>query len=165
VYAWRGETRPARALKIDTAEFPRERLRPEPPKRFWDWLEDQALTGHVKLPPAARARVHRFGVGDATLIAIERNVDYQMSEDLKQAGGNEALETSVELTAQLSHLAQSVHIYDLRTNLKVAQGKAWKFTLDPWEPSLFALLREPVPEEQLLTSLLDRADRTSATEP
>ena len=161
VYAWAGLDRPAPLLKLDTAEFPRERLRPEAPERFWSWLQDQAFAGYVNLPVSARARVHRFSVGEATLIAIERNVDYQMSEDLKQAGGNEALERPLELTAQLSHLAPSVQIYDLRTERKIGQGKSWSFTLDPWQPSLFALVRDPVPEGQLPSRLADWADRTA----
>jgi hypothetical protein len=165
VYAWSGLDRPARALKTDTAELPRRRLRPEPPERFWKWLGAHPVTSYVKLPPSARARIHRFSVGEATLIAIERNVDYQMSEDLKQAGGNEALEKPAELTARLGLYAFPVHIYDLRTERKVGQGMSWSFTLDPWEPSLFALVREPVPEERLLSSLLDRADQTPAAEP
>ena len=167
VYAWRGEfLRHAMALQTDTAKFPERRLRPEPPKRFWNWLEDRVFTGYVELPPTARARVHLFSVGEATLIAIERNVDYQMSEGLKQAGGNEALEKSTELTARLSPFALNpVHIYDLRTERKVGQGKSWGFKLDPWEPSLFALLREPAPEEQLLSRLLEWANAPPSARP
>jgi hypothetical protein len=157
-YGWNGSDRPYRMLGIDTAEFPLRRLRSDPPRRFWSWLDGFPLDTYVQLPPTARARVHLFPLGKATLIAIERNIDYHMSEELKQAGGNEALEKPVDLLARLYVYAYPAHIYDLRTERNVGQGKSWCFTLDPWQPSLFALLREPVPEGRLLPTLFRLTD-------
>ncbi len=157
VRAWRGPEGKAAGFIGDLAEFPKRRLAQEPDMSFVNWLETQIGQGPVKLPPSARARVHRFRVGDATLIAIERNIEYQMSEDLKQAGGNDALEQPIALTARLSQLAPEQFIYDLRSGRRVGHGKSWTFTLDPWQPSLFALLPEPVAAETVVASLLKAA--------
>lgn len=86
----------------------------------------------------------------AHLIAIERNISYKMSESLKQAGGNEALEKPVEIKAALGVPA---HAYDLRTLKYLGHVDTLTFTLDPWRPSLFASLPEKVPVEELFTRL------------
>lgn len=151
-----GQPKPA-SLAANLEDFPKQRLAREPDSSFVDWLEAQIGQGPVKLPPAARARVHRFQVGEATLVAVERNVDYQMSEELKQAGGNEALERPLELTARLSDTAHARYIYDLRQSRQVAHGTEWAFTLDPWQPSLFALLPEPAAAETVVATLLQAA--------
>ena len=65
-----------------------------------------------------------------------------MSEDLKQAGGNQALETPVPLEAFLSEAAE---IYDLRSGAYLGHTNRIRFTLDPWQPSLFALLPKKGP--------------------
>jgi hypothetical protein len=112
----------------------------------------------VQLPPAGRARVHRFRAGPAELVAIERNIEYQMSEDLRQAGGNEALEQPLELTARLSPTAPARHIYDLHAGRYLGRASAWSFTLAPWQPALFALLPEPAPAGEVVARLLTFLD-------
>jgi hypothetical protein len=138
--AWRGDLKPTKHFASETVGFPKRRLSATPDPALWDWLGGEVGRGPVTLPPSARARVHRFRAGDVTLVAIERNIEYQMSEDLKQAGGNEALEKPVELTARLSAQSPARHIYDLRTGQRLGHGTDWTFTLDPWQPSLFALM-------------------------
>ena len=159
ISAWRGGPRTATNLVANLEEFPRQRLAATPQPALWTWLEHQLGRGAVRLPPSARARVHRFRVGDATLVAVERNIEYLMSENLRQAGGNEALEGPVELTARLSELPQVRHIYDLRAGRKLAHGQEWTFTLDPWQPSLFALLPDASEAAGLVTRLLGELDR------
>ena len=73
-----------------------------------------------------------------------------MSEDLKQAGGNEALEKPVSVAATL---ATAAHLYDLRTQSYLGRTDRLQFTLDPWQPSLFAALSEQVPAETLMSFL------------
>ena len=73
-----------------------------------------------------------------------------MSEELKQAGGNEELETPVNLAARL---AQPAHVYDLRTQNYLGHIDRLNFTLDPWQPSLFALLPEQVPAGNIIQHL------------
>ena len=80
--------------------------------------------------------------GPARLLAFERNIDYHMSEELKQAGGNEALEKPIDLAAKLGAPA---HVYDLRTGKYLGLTDTIPFTLDPWRPSLFALSDKPLP--------------------
>jgi hypothetical protein len=143
-----------RSVNLDLTAFPNERLKPAPNPAFWAWLREQVSDGPIKLPPEARARVHRFKLGTAHLVAVERNIDYQMSEELKQAGGNEALEKPIELTARLSHLSPPRHVYDLRSGRYLGLEKHWTFTLDPWQPSLFALLPEARTTEGLIEALL-----------
>ncbi len=156
IHAWWGAQRQATRLTANLVEFPRQRLAPAPDLSFETWLQSQIGQGAVALPPSARARVHRFRVGDATLVAVERNLEYQMSEELKQAGGNEVLEQPIELTARVSPPAPDRYIYDLRTGKRIGHGTDWTFTLDPWQPSLFALLPEPVEPTKVLATLTKR---------
>ena len=108
----------------------------------------------VRVPLETRTRVHRFKLGDARLLAFERNISYHMSEDLKQAGGNEALEKPVTLEATL---AAPAHVYDLRALQYLGRTDRLRFTLDPWQPSLFALLGDQAPTEKLIESLQQKA--------
>ncbi len=144
-------------LDIDLTEFPRERLKEQPNGAFWKWLTDQVKQGPVKLPPEARVRVHRFRAGEALLVAFERNVDYQMNEDLRQNGGNQALEKPVELTAQVSEAAWPRHLYDLDSGSYMGEVDRWSFALNPWRPALFALLPNKVPQEQVVEMLINWA--------
>jgi hypothetical protein len=166
---------PAR-LDFDTAGFGRDRLRPEPSGTFTEWLASQLPPSPIEVRIArrpagnrsaavegapgpagprheARARVHRYRLGGALLLACERNIDYHMSEDLKQGGGNDALERPVELDLRLGPELSGGHIYDLRSGRKLAEGRQWLFTLDPWAPSLFAVLPQPVPDGDVVRAL------------
>jgi len=144
-----------RALDLDLAAFPAERLARVPDSALWRWLHEQIGCGPIRVPVEARARVHRFRIGDARLVAIERNIDYHMSEDLEQAGGNDALEQPIETTAELTGSAGPLHVYDLRAGRHLGRVSRWTFTLDPWSPSLFALLEEPRASDGLIEALLE----------
>lgn len=111
-----------------------------------------AVPTAVGVPSAARVRTHRFHLGEARLLAFERNVDYHMSEDLKQAGGNEALETPVSFEAKL---AGRSHVYELRENRYLGETDRILVNLDPWRPSLFALLPEKLGAGQDAARLLN----------
>jgi hypothetical protein len=126
----------------------------------------EALTGLVmmdqlraSLPPAVQVprraclRTHRYHLGKARLVAFERNVDYHMSEDLKQAGGNEALEKPVSFGAKL---AGKAHVYDLRAKKYLGETDRIAVDLEPWKPSLFALLPEKIAEDVDLLEYLER---------
>jgi len=104
-----------------------------------------------------RMYIHRYKLGNAKLIAIERNINWQMSEELKQKGGNEALGKPIELEARF---AKPAHVYDLRAQKYLGETDRITFTLDPWQPSLFALLPERIPAEQVIDALLKRQVRT-----
>ncbi len=107
------------------------------------WVSSQLapLRPTVAVDLQTRTRVHRFKLGEHQLLAFERNVSYQMSEDLKQAGGNEPLETRVEVEAKLGAAG---HVYDLRSQKYLGNVDRFRFRLDPWQPSLFAVTREKV---------------------
>jgi hypothetical protein len=111
----------------------------------------------VEVPLESRTRVHRFRLGQARLLAFERNINYHMSEDLKQAGGNEALEKPVELLARLS---RGWHVYDLRIKSYLGRTDIIRFVLDPWQPSLFALTSEEIPVQNLM-EFLTRQSKSS----
>ena len=108
----------------DIADYPRSRLRAEQTDGWSDWFGMLALKVPREVTVAAlgadgkasainpRVRIHRYAAGGARLVAFERNIDYQMSEELKQAGGNEALEKPVGIEVKLTKAA---HVYDLRT--------------------------------------------------
>jgi hypothetical protein len=82
-------------------------------------------------------RTHRFTLGKARLLAFERNIDYKMSEELAQAGGNEQLEKPVTFTASWNG---DNEVYDLRTGKHLGRSSQIEVNLDPWQPSLYALL-------------------------
>ena len=90
----------------------------------------------ISVPPETHTRTHRYRLGRTQLVAFERNIDYHMSEELKQAGGNESLEKPVEITASLKSPA---HVYDLQARKYLGKLREVRFRLDPWRPSLFAL--------------------------
>ena len=119
----------------DIAGYASERLSSSPPSDIPDWLQKQlgSLRPEIMVSSSARVRVHRFRAGGTELLAFERNVDYQMSEDLKQPGGNEALEKPIVIEATLPRAA---YIFDLRAQSYFGHGDRLHFTLDPWKPSL-----------------------------
>jgi hypothetical protein len=123
----------------DIAAFHRQRVAGKADD-WYAWAQQfVSLPRPVTVPAETHTRIHRYTFGHARLLAFERNIDWHMSEDLKQSGGNEPLEKPAEITATL---AQPAHVYDLRTEKYLGRTGRITFTLDPWKPSLFALLPE-----------------------
>jgi len=133
---------------IDVGAYAADRLKPRPESGLPTWLASQlhGLEPEVSLPASVHVRTYRFKFASGQLVAFERNISYQMSEDLKQAGGNETLEQPVNLDAKLQH---AMHIYDLRLRAYLGYTNQIHFSLDPWQPSLFALTPEKLPVESL----------------
>jgi Beta-galactosidase len=147
---------PAAWLAGNIADYAQDRLASKTPSAWPDWIARHlaAPPTEVTVPGDAHVEIHRFHLPGARLLAFERNIEYQMSEDLKQAGGNETLEKPVDLDAQLQ---QPAHVYDLRTEKYLGRTNRIHFTLDPWQPSLFALTAEKLPDgSSLLESLTPR---------
>jgi len=132
----------------DVVEYGRERLGGggEGGSPWTDWI-GLALRGvwqpPVRVAPESRVRIYRYRLGGAGLLAFERGINYQMSESLKQSGGNETLEKPVDVEARLRRPG---HVYDLRENRYLGRTARIRFRLDPWRPSLFAVLAEPLGE-------------------
>jgi len=145
----------------DLAEFPALRLRTGTNDGWTAWLERQTahVPREVTVPIATRTRVHRFAAGPARLLAFERNIDYQISEDLRQAGGNEILEKPVDVGVVMNRPA---HVYDLRTQRYLGRVERFVFRLEPWRPSLFAVLSEPREPARLVEELLAVAERSAS---
>lgn len=101
-------------------------------------------------PADARVRVHRFTLGGHRLLALERNIDYHMSEDLKQAGGNEPLEQPIEIEVKLPEAA---HVYDLRTEKYLGHTDRILVKTDPWQPSLFCMSPQKLAEGSVVSQL------------
>ncbi len=141
----------------DIGDYVRQRLEAKPNLQWAEWVGAQLkpLPPPVRVPLEARARVHRYGLGRARLVAIERNIDYHMSEDLSQKGGNQALEVPLDTKAEWT---DAVHVYDLRRMAYLGHATSVSFRLDPWQPSLFALLPERVPDAEVLAWLQRQAD-------
>jgi Beta-galactosidase len=137
----------------DIAGYGAERLGKNPSLDWPRWIKAnlKSLPLASSVPLNSLSRVHRYRLGAARLIAVERNINYQMSEDLKQAGGNQNLEKTMPL--ELS-LVKPVHVYDLRRGTYLGHTDRILFQLDPWRPSLFALLEEKIPDGGLVESLL-----------
>jgi len=115
-----------------------------------DWTEAVAhLQPEVRVtPPAA---VYRYRHGNARLLAFERVDVQEMGEDLKVHGGDNAAPATTE-----ARLKSPAHVYDLRTRQYLGFADRFSFTLDPVQPSLFALLPEKVSAERLLEQLPSR---------
>ncbi|MEO7319374.1 MAG: beta-galactosidase [Chthoniobacteraceae bacterium] len=110
----------------------------------------------VETPAEAFVATRRYRLGAASLLAFERNIVWQMSEDLKQAGGNEALETPVTFDAKF---AAPGHVYDLRSGKYLGLLKSIPVDLDPWQPSLYALTKTKLPDGDVLAELDKLAPR------
>jgi hypothetical protein len=143
----------------DCTAYGADRIKNNVASALPNWLNQQIepMQFEARLPIGACTRVHRFRIADGHLVAFERNIDYQMSEELKQAGGNEPLESTLELEAALKSPA---HIYDLATQKYLGRSDRIHFTLSPWHPSLFALLRSRVTEDKLLETLSQTSETT-----
>ena len=110
----------------------------------------------VTVPIDLCIRTHRYKLGSARLLAFERNIVWQMGEDLKQAGGNEALEKPVKFDAKL---AAPEHVYDLRGGKYLGLLSGIPVDLDPWQPSLYALTQTPLPDGDVIAELEKLAPR------
>jgi len=145
--------KPLSSSNVGGALYAAERLKGNLNWSAWIGARLGSLQPPVSIPPDARTRIHRFRTGSHRLLAVERNIDYHMSEDLKQAGGNEPLEKPVEIEARLS---ESGHIYDLRAQKYLGHTDRIRFTLDPWQPSLFAITKDKLPAETIVEALSTR---------
>jgi hypothetical protein len=142
------------SIKDDIAQYEAERLSAGPRNTWTDWASRHVgLPREVTVSPNARVRIHRFHVGGDRLLAFERNIEYKMNENLKQAGGNENLEKPVELEASLPSLA---YVYDLDKQQFLAHTNRIQFKLAPWKPTILALLTNKVSDGELLTRLAGR---------
>jgi hypothetical protein len=137
----------------EISKYAGTRLNASPDSAWPQWIATNLSNLHpaIEIPLSARVRVHRYRLGSARLLAFERNISYQMSEELKQAGGNEILEKPAQIVARLNEAA---HVYDLRTGKYLGQTNQLTFTIDPWEPSLFALLPQKPREGEIIGKLL-----------
>ncbi|HTL54344.1 MAG TPA: beta-galactosidase [Candidatus Limnocylindrales bacterium] len=144
------DDRPAATCDSDVAAYLVERLKDDATPRLTAWIHDHSASfrPEVSLPANTRVKIYRFHIDDVQLLAFERNIDYQMSEDLKQAGGNETLEKAIELRASLK---TSQHIYDLMHHKYLGYAQQIPFTLDPWQPALFAMAKDRKMVESLVS--------------
>jgi Beta-galactosidase len=100
---------------------------------------------NVDVPVELAVRVHRYRLGPVRLLAFERNIVWQTGEDLKQHGGNAELEKPVSFETKLTIPA---HVYDLRSGKYLGHVDAIPVDLDPWRPSLYALLEQKLEDGQ-----------------
>lgn len=114
----------------------------------------------IRVPPSARVLTHRYKLGTSRLLAFERNIEWKMSEELKQAGGNAELEKPVTFTAEWDEAAEVV---DLWTGKRLGKTNKIEVNLDPWRPSLYALLSAPL-DGDVIAQLLEFARPKSAAQ-
>jgi hypothetical protein len=127
------------ARQADISRYTEERLNA---KMEWaEWIRANLLQfkPELEVPLANCIRIHRFTIGETTLAALERNISYHMSEDLKQAGGNENLEKPVDSVVRLRTPA---YVYDLRSGKSFGRTTEFTIRIDPWKPALLALQKE-----------------------
>jgi hypothetical protein len=116
-------------------------------------LEDFGVYREIRTPPSARVLTHRYKLGAHRLLAFERNIEWRMSEDLAQAGGNQELEKPVTFTAEWDEPAEVV---DLWTGQRLGKTNKIKVNLDPWKPAPYALLNTQI-EGDVIDGLLREA--------
>ncbi len=139
------------------ATYAAGRLKPSPDQGFPSFVASALKKKPaVAIDAAERVYCHRYRSGAHRLLAFERNITWEMSEALSQAGGNEALEKTGEVTATLPEPA---HLYDLRTGKYLGHQSRFTFTLDPWQPSLFAACVEKLPGGDVVALLASQATR------
>lgn len=130
------------------------KLAAQPAAEWMKWLADQMPSPPpVRVPADARVQTHRYALGETRLLAFERNVSYTMTEDLKQGGGNEALEKPITFEASL---AQRGHVYELRTGKYLGETAKFSVLLDPWQPALFAVTKTRLADGDVLKALEPR---------
>ena len=108
------------------------------------------LPPSVQVPLASSVTSRRYQLRTVRLLAFERNIVWQMSEDLKQSGGNEALEKPVSFEARL---AAKSHVYDLRSGKYLGFLDSIPVNLDPWQPSLYALIAGKLPDGDCIAEI------------
>ncbi len=94
-------------------------------------------------PAAAGIAVYRYRLGAARLIALERDTDVRMGEDLKLVGGDAALEIPVEVGIALDRPG---HVTDLRSGRRFGRTGRVSVTIDPWRPTVLAVTDGPIPD-------------------
>jgi hypothetical protein len=110
-------------------------------------------------PAAAGVAVYRYRLGDTRLIAIERDADVRMGEDLKLIGGDAASETPVEIEVTLDRAG---HVTDLRDGRRLGRTDRVRLTIDPWRPSILAVTGAPLPAGDPVAHLAAGAARQGA---
>ncbi|MGC8829071.1 MAG: beta-galactosidase [Verrucomicrobiia bacterium] len=151
------------SLKGDISSYGVARLKNPPSLEWLKWVKEclnlsspKPISQDIICPYETRTRIFKYKLGDARLYAFERGIDYHMSEELKQAGGNESLQIPVRLTASL---VEGGHIYDLRQRKYLGYSDKIEFVLDPWKPSLFAVLNQRLnSENDIIKHLLNLQD-------
>lgn len=133
-----GDKAPPTERTGDISEYGAARLKNGGASPWPGWVQAQLRIGppEVSVPVAERVRIHRFRIKEGQLLAFERNINYQMSEELKQAGGNEGLEKASEVQARLR---KAWHAFDLRSGKYLGSSDEVRFQLLPWEPTLLGL--------------------------
>ncbi|MEP6538275.1 MAG: beta-galactosidase, partial [Bryobacteraceae bacterium] len=94
--------------------------------------------------PVVGVEVHVFRNGGTHLIALQSNPQLRVDElgppDFRS---NERFETPVTVTLTLPSLQ---YIYDVRKGQPMGQQKTVAVTIDPYEPTIFAVSPEPQPD-------------------
>jgi len=146
--------KPPALMRGESLPYLADRLKQTPDSEWLNWMKEQLRELEPEFTVAANTgtRIHRFRIKTDRLVAFERNIEYQMSENLKQAGGNQALEVPVKTEAALR---QPSHVYDLQAGTYLGLTNRIHFTLDAFHPSLFALL----PEKAQPDSVLERLEK------
>jgi len=86
--------------------------------------------------PAPACEVHRLQAAEGVLLAVMRNPQFQMSEELRAYGGNEALETPLRVEIRL---AAPFAVRDARSGEEHGTTDRLEATLSPWEPLIYLL--------------------------
>lgn len=139
-----GKTMEVKSRAGDIAAYESQRVKENADLSWSLWVKEMIesaginsmeLTG-LSLPIESRVLIHRFKTKVADLYAFERNINYHMSEELKQAGGNEGLEKAVKVEVKLP---RERHVYDLATKTYLGNTRIFNITINPWKPSFIAL--------------------------
>ncbi len=142
----------------DIAGYEKDRAEEGDPLAWARWINGLTTNWvrEVRVPLEARVRVHRFRSGSTRLLAFERNVQYRMSEDLKEQKRGGAFDQAVKFEAKL---AAPAHVYDLRTSRYLGLTDTLSLSVDPWEPTLLALTETPLAPGDVVAQVRKAAGR------
>ena len=98
----------------------------------------------VRVAPASSGVVaYRYRLGAARLIALERDANVRMGEDLKLVGGDAAADTPVDVEVAFDPPGFAV---DLRSGHRFGRTDRVRLTVDPGCPALLAVTDKALPD-------------------
>ena len=111
--------------------------------------------------PVVGVETQEFRNGAVSIVGLHENPQMRVNElGPPEFKSNKRFEEPKALTMQLP---DALYAYDLRAGKSLGRVKQVAFTLDPWEPAIYAFSRTPLPELRVAAPAKLRAAQTAAS--